>query len=125
MSSGGEMGSSGSAMRIGITCYPSVGGSGIIATLLGKELAVRGHEVHFIARESPFRLPGYVENVFMHAVETLYYPLFQEPPHTLSLASKMAEVAVAWNQGESAGGRDSASRCRPPPTGKLGRALPK
>lgn len=84
-------------MKIGITCHTGSGGSGILATELGLRMAARGHEVHFIARESPFRLPGYVENVFMHAVETLYYPLFQEPPHTLSLASKMAEVAVAYD----------------------------
>jgi len=84
-------------VKIGITCHTGSGGSGILATELGLRMAARGHEVHFIARESPFRLPGYVENVFLHAVETLYYPLFQEPPHTLLLASKMAEVAVSYN----------------------------
>ncbi len=84
-------------MKIGITCHTGSGGSGILATELGLRMAARGHEVHFIARESPFRLPGYVDNVFMHAVETVYYPLFQEPPHSLSLASKMAEVAVSYD----------------------------
>ena len=84
-------------MKIGITCHTGSGGSGILATELGLRMAARGHEVHFIARESPFRLPGYVDNVFMHAVETVYYPLFQEPPHSLSLASKMAEVVVSYD----------------------------
>ena len=82
-------------MRVGITCHTGSGGSGVLATELGLRLAERGHEVHFITRESPFRLHGFVENVFLHPVETLYYPLFQEPPHSLSLASKMAEVALS------------------------------
>lgn len=84
-------------MRIGITCHTGSGGSGVLATELGLRLARRGHEVHFITRESPFRLRGFVENVFLHLVETVYYPLFQEPPHTLSLASKMAETAVSYD----------------------------
>lgn len=84
-------------MKIGITCHTGSGGSGILATELGLRMAERGHEVHFIARESPFRLPGFVENVFLHAVESVYYPLFQEPPHTLALASKMAEVAASYD----------------------------
>jgi len=83
-------------MRIGITCHTGSGGSGVVATELGLRLAARGHEVHFITRESPFRLRGFVENVYLHLVETVYYPLFQEPPHTLSLASKMAETAVSY-----------------------------
>jgi L-malate glycosyltransferase len=83
-------------MKIGITCHTGSGGSGILATELGLQMARRGHEVHFIARESPFRLPGFVDNVFLHAVESVYYPLFQEPPHSLSLASKMAEVAESY-----------------------------
>ena len=73
-------------MKIGISCHTGSGGSGILATELGLRLATRGHEVHFIARESPFRLRHFVENVFFHPVETVYYPLFQEPPHSLSLA---------------------------------------
>lgn len=84
-------------MKIGITCHTGSGGSGILATELGLRMAERGHEVHFIARESPFRLPGFVDNVFLHAVETVYYPLFQEPPHTLALASKMAEVVTSYD----------------------------
>jgi N-acetyl-alpha-D-glucosaminyl L-malate synthase BshA len=84
-------------MRIGITCHTGSGGSGVLATELGVRLAERGHEVHFITRETPFRLRGYVENVYLHQVEAVYYPLFQEPPHTLSLASKMAEVAVSYS----------------------------
>ena len=83
-------------MKIGITCHTGSGGSGVLATELGLRLAGRGHEVHFITRESPFRLRGFVDNVFLHLVETVYYPLFQEPPHTLSLASKMAETAVSY-----------------------------
>ena len=82
-------------MNIGITCHTGSGGSGILATELGLRLATRGHEVHFITREAPFRLQRYVDNVFLHLVESVYYPLFQDPPHSLSLASKMAEVAVA------------------------------
>ena len=83
-------------MKIGITCHTGSGGSGVLATELGLRLASRGHEVHFITRESPFRLRGFVDNVFLHLVETVYYPLFQEPPHTLSMASKMAETAVSY-----------------------------
>ncbi len=83
-------------MKIGITCHTGSGGSGVLATELGLRLAARGHEVHFIARESPFRLRGFVDNVFLHLVETVYYPLFQEPPHTLSLATKMAETALSY-----------------------------
>jgi N-acetyl-alpha-D-glucosaminyl L-malate synthase BshA len=83
-------------MKIGITCHTGSGGSGVLATELGVRLAERGHEVHFITRESPFRLRSYVENVFLHLVEAVYYPLFQEPPHTLSLAAKMAETANTY-----------------------------
>lgn len=84
-------------MRIGITCHTGSGGSGILATELGLRMAARGHEVHFIARESPFRLPGFVQNVYMHPVEDVYYPLFQAPPYSLSLASKMAEVVHVYD----------------------------
>jgi N-acetyl-alpha-D-glucosaminyl L-malate synthase BshA len=83
-------------MKIGITCHTGSGGSGILATELGLRLAARDHEVHFVVREMPFRLPGYVQNVFMHTVEDVYYPLFQSPPHSLSLASKMAEVVDSY-----------------------------
>lgn len=79
-------------MNIGITCYPVVGGSGIIATELGQELSTRGHQVHFISYALPFRLDRYRPNLYFHGVETTAYPLFKYPPYTLTLASKMAEV---------------------------------
>jgi len=80
-------------MKIGITCYPTYGGSGVIATELGKELAIRGHEVHFISYALPFRLSHYIENIVFHEVEISNYPLFEFPLYSLSLASKMVEVA--------------------------------
>jgi N-acetyl-alpha-D-glucosaminyl L-malate synthase BshA len=79
-------------VNIGITCYPVVGGSGIIATELGQELSTRGHQVHFISYALPFRLDRYRPNLYFHGVETTAYPLFKYPPYTLTLASKMAEV---------------------------------
>ena len=83
-------------MKIGITCYPTYGGSGAVATELGLELARRGHEVHFITYDSPFRLRGYAERVYFHQVETRMgrYPLFDHFPYTLALASKQHEVAL-------------------------------
>src|SRR5215207_2470085 len=83
-------------MKIGITCYPTYGGSGAVATELGLELAKRGHEVHFITYDSPFRLRGYTERVFFHQVDTWMgrYPLFDHFPYTLALASKQHEVVV-------------------------------
>jgi N-acetyl-alpha-D-glucosaminyl L-malate synthase BshA len=83
-------------MRIGITCYPTYGGSGAVATELGLELARRGHEVHFVTYASPFRLRGYAEGVYFHEVDTRMgrYPLFDHFPYTLALASKQHEVAV-------------------------------
>ncbi len=84
-------------MKIGITCYPTYGGSGVMATELGKDLALRGHEVHFISYALPFRLNQYVENIFFHEVETSSYPLFEFPLYSLALASKMAEVAEFEN----------------------------
>ncbi len=83
-------------MRIGITCYPTYGGSGAVATELGLELARRGHEVHFITYASPFRLRGYAERVYFHEVDTRMgrYPLFDHFPYTLALASKQHEVAL-------------------------------
>ena len=80
-------------MKIGITCYPTYGGSGVIATELGKELALRGHKVHFISYALPFRLTQFVENVVFHEVEMSSYPLFEFPLYSLALASKMVEVA--------------------------------
>jgi len=84
-------------MKIGITCYPTYGGSGVMATELGKDLALRGHEVHFISYALPFRLNQYVENIFFHEVETSSYPLFEFPLYSLALASKMAEVTEFEN----------------------------
>jgi L-malate glycosyltransferase len=83
-------------MRIGITCYPTYGGSGIVATELGLELATRGHEVHFITYANPIRLDPGTPRIFYHEVEVSNYPLFQYPPYCLALASRMAEVAEAY-----------------------------
>ena len=80
-------------MRIGITCYPTYGGSGIVATELGLELATRGHDVHFITYANPIRLDPGTPRIFYHEVEVSNYPLFQYPPYCLALASRMAEVA--------------------------------
>jgi L-malate glycosyltransferase len=80
-------------MRIGITCYPTYGGSGIVATELGLELATRGHEVHFITYANPIRLDSGIPRIHYHEVEVSNYPLFQYPPYCLALASRMAEVA--------------------------------
>jgi N-acetyl-alpha-D-glucosaminyl L-malate synthase BshA len=80
-------------MKIGITCYPVPGGSGVLATELGGQLAKRGHEVHFISHALPYRLDGFAPNVFYHEVEVSTYPLFEYPPYTLSLASRMSSVA--------------------------------
>jgi N-acetyl-alpha-D-glucosaminyl L-malate synthase BshA len=80
-------------MRIGITCYPTYGGSGVVATELGIELANLGHQVHFISYSQPFRLNGREEGIFYHEVPVSSYPLFEFPPYDLALASRMAEVA--------------------------------
>lgn len=80
-------------LKIGITCYPSVGGSGVIATELGKLLAERGHEVHFITSGVPFRLDKMYANLYYHEVEVNQYSVFKYPPYDISLASKMAEIA--------------------------------
>ena len=84
-------------MRIGITCYPTYGGSGVVATELGLELAALGHEVHFISYSQPFRLNGRDEGVFFHEVPVSNYPLFEFPPYDLALASQMAEVAELYS----------------------------
>ena len=81
-------------MKIGITCYPTYGGSGAIATELGIELAQRGHEIHFISYAQPFRLPHFMERVFFHEVETTRYPLFEHNNYSLSLAAMMHEVTL-------------------------------
>ena len=80
-------------MRIGITCYPTYGGSGVVATELGIELAAMGHEVHFISYSQPFRLSGRDDGISYHEVPVSSYPLFEFPPYDLALASRMAEVA--------------------------------
>jgi N-acetyl-alpha-D-glucosaminyl L-malate synthase BshA len=80
-------------MNIGITCYPSLGGSGVVATELGKLLAERGHQVHFITSGIPFRLGSYHPNIFFHEVEVNHYDVFKYPPYDLSLANRMAQVA--------------------------------
>src|SRR6185369_7401991 len=84
-------------MRIGITCYPTYGGSGVVATELGIELAAMGHEVHFISYSQPFRLSGRDDGIFYHEVPVSSYPLFEFPPYDLALASRMAEVAEFCN----------------------------
>src|SRR5512134_1858724 len=80
-------------LRVGITCYPSVGGSGVLATALGEELAARGHDVHFIAYERPFRLPSDAPRLHFHPVAINEYGLFRFPDYTLPLSVRMAEVA--------------------------------
>lgn len=84
-------------MKIGITCYPTYGGSGVVATELGKALALLGHEIHFISYAMPHRLSSFTENVFFHEVEMSNYPLFEHSLYTLSLTSKMVEVAEFEN----------------------------
>ncbi|GAA0360378.1 N-acetyl-alpha-D-glucosaminyl L-malate synthase BshA [Bacillus horti] len=80
-------------LKIGITCYPTLGGSGVIATELGKLLAEKGHQVHFITSSMPFRLGKYHPNIFFHEVEVNHYSVFRYPPYDLTLASRMAQVA--------------------------------
>ena len=84
-------------MKIGITCYPTYGGSGVVATELGKALAKRGHQIHFISYAMPMRLDGFMNNIFYHEVEMSSYPLFDFPLYTPALASKMVEVAKFEN----------------------------
>jgi N-acetyl-alpha-D-glucosaminyl L-malate synthase BshA len=84
-------------MKIGITCYPTYGGSGVVATELGIELAARGHEVHFITSSQPFRLTGREQNIHFHQVEVYHYPLFEHAPYDLALATRMAEVAEFYS----------------------------
>ncbi|MCQ6277896.1 N-acetyl-alpha-D-glucosaminyl L-malate synthase BshA [Bacillus sp. EB600] len=84
-------------LKIGITCYPTVGGSGVVATELGKMLAERGHEIHFISSSLPFRLKRMYHNIYYHQVEVNQYSVFQFPPYDIALASKMAEVVNREN----------------------------
>src|SRR5277367_4910191 len=80
-------------MKIGITCYPTYGGSGVVATELGIELAARGHQIHFISYAPPVRLNPDMANIEFHEVEVSSYPLFEHAPYTLTLAVKMLQVA--------------------------------
>lgn len=84
-------------MKIGITCYPTYGGSGVVATELGIELAQRGHQVHFISYSQPIRLTEPHPNIHFHEVEVSRYPLFEYPPYDLALATRMSEVAEIYN----------------------------
>lgn len=83
-------------LKIGITCYPTYGGSGVVATELGMELAQRGHEIHFITYSQPIRLITSLSNIHYHEVEVSRYPLFEYPPYDLALATRMAEVAQVY-----------------------------
>jgi L-malate glycosyltransferase len=82
-------------MKIGMTCYPTYGGSGAVATELGIALAERGHEIHFITYEQPFRLPAFQPRIYFHEVDVGRYPLFEYPPYDLALAVRMHEVVLA------------------------------
>ena len=83
-------------MKIGITCYPTYGGSGVLASELGKFLAKRGHEIHFITSSIPYRLQReFQEGIYFHTVDMEPYPLFEHPPYDLALASKMKDVFVS------------------------------
>jgi N-acetyl-alpha-D-glucosaminyl L-malate synthase BshA len=84
-------------MKIGITCYPTYGGSGVVATELGIELANRGHEIHFISYSQPFRLTGRENLIRYHEVPVTNYPLFEFPPYDLALATRMSEVAEYYD----------------------------
>ena len=94
-------------MKIGITCYPTYGGSGVVATELGLELAQRDHEIHFISYAQPIRLRGAEPNIHYHEVEVSRYPLFDYPPYDLALATRMAEVAQLYVRGVE--GRDNGA----------------
>jgi N-acetyl-alpha-D-glucosaminyl L-malate synthase BshA len=85
-----------SHLKIGITCYPTYGGSGVVATELGLELAQRGHEIHFISYAQPIRLTRPAPNIHFHEVEVSRYPLFEYPPYDLALATRMAEVSELY-----------------------------
>ncbi|MBX6352851.1 MAG: N-acetyl-alpha-D-glucosaminyl L-malate synthase BshA [Thermoflavifilum sp.] len=83
-------------MKIGISCYPTLGGSGAVATELGKALARRGHEVHFIVTDVPFRLGSFYRNLYVHELQTPTYPVFRTPPHDLALAALMADITQQY-----------------------------
>ena len=79
-------------MKIGIVCYPTFGGSGVLATELGKALAQKGHQVHFITYQQPVRLNGFIPNIFYHEVQVATYPLFDYPPYETALSSTLVDV---------------------------------
>ena len=81
-------------MNLGIVCYPTYGGSGVLATELGKALAVKGHNIHFITYQQPVRLSGFHANIFYHEVRVPTYPLFDYPPYETALASTMVDVII-------------------------------
>ena len=83
-------------MKIGITCYPTHGGSGVVASELASGLAKKGHEVHIVSYATPFRLGSFQENLFIHEVEVTSYPLFKYPPYALSLATKLADIVQEY-----------------------------
>ena len=85
------------SLKIGITCYPTYGGSGVVATELGLELAQRGHDIHFISYAQPIRLERPTANIHYHEVEVSRYPLFDYPPYDLALATRMAEVSELYD----------------------------
>ncbi len=105
-------------MKIGITCYPTYGGSGVVATELGLELAERSHEVHFISYAQPIRLTAPHPNIHYHEVEVSRYPLFDYPPYDLALATRMAEVS------ELGGGSRLLPRCMAPISHLSGLTVP-
>src|SRR3954468_21060337 len=84
-------------MRIGIVCYPTFGGSGVVATELGIALAAKGHQIHFITYSKPFRLEHFSENVFYHEVTVADYPVFEYAPYETALTSKLVDVALFEN----------------------------
>lgn len=84
-------------MNIGIVCYPTFGGSGVLATELGKALADKGHSVHFITYKQPVRLDSFHPNIFYHQVSVPTYPLFDFPPYEIALASTMVDVILNKN----------------------------
>ena len=84
-------------MKIGIICYPSIGGSGLVATQLGVNLAQRGHEVHFISYSAPFKLPQFERNISFHSVDPINYPLFNQNLYTFSLTAKILEVIADYD----------------------------
>ena len=98
----------GDCLKIGITCYPTYGGSGAVATELGIALAASGHEIHFITYRQPFRLPAFLPNVYFHEVDVGRYPLFEYPPYDLALAVRMHEVVLPRARHPALPLRDSA-----------------